>query len=332
MSKICKYPFEYIEIHPNGNIACCCSSYTDDYFFGNIFKQSFEEIWNGKKAKKFRKDILDGKYSFCHLDMCSGIDSDQYINSDIVSEIAEYPQIVNFSVDDTCNVKCVMCRDKARFPSKVKKQKLMEMIDTTFVPMMKNAKLLQLNGEGELFASDICKEFIKKISNLYPNMKYELITNGQLCNEENLKKLNITDKIERITISLHASSKETYEKIVRGGSFERVMNNIKYLNKLHKTGKIEDFSLTYVTSSMNYKDLPDFIKLANDLQIVGQIRELMDWGDVSEMCENFSKYNIVDKNHPKHQEFVDILQDPIFDSEYCLMNDVIRNIQKEGQK
>lgn len=328
--KICKYPFQYAEVHPSGDIACCCSSYTDDYFFGNIFKQNFDEIWNGNKAKEFRKDILNGKYSFCHLDMCRGIDSEQFIDIKDTSETAEYPKIVNFSIDETCNVKCVMCRDKAKSPSPEKKQKLMEMIDTTFIPMLKNADLLQINGEGEIFASSICKEFIKKASELYPKLKFEIITNGQLCNKQNLEKLNITDRIERITISLHASTKETYEKIVRGGSFERVMKNIEYLNSLFKAGKIGDFSLAYVISSLNYKDLPGFVKLVDKLKIIGQLREFMDWGDASNMCKDFTKYNIVDRQHPEHKNFVKILNNPIFNSEYCLMNDVIRNVQKEG--
>lgn len=331
-NKVCKYPFQYVEIHPSGNIACCCSSFTDDYFFGNIFKNSFDEIWNGKKAKKFRKDIIEKKYSYCHLDMCSGIDTEQYIDIKEVNEDAPYPKIVNFSVDETCNVRCVMCRDTKRCPSPTKRKKLMEMIDTTFIPMLKNAELLQLNGEGEIFASSICKEFIKKSSEIYPNLKYEIITNGQLCNQKNLEELNITDKIERITISIHASSKETYEKIVRDGKYETVMQNIEFLNKLHKSGKIEDFSLAYVISSMNYKDLPNFIKLINKLEISGQLREFMDWGDSSIMCQNFDKYNIVSKNHPEHNDFVQLLNDPIFNSQFCFMNDVIRNVQREYKK
>lgn len=326
---VCKYPFQYAEIHPSGEIACCCSSYTDDYFFGNIFKHSFDEIWNGNKAKYFRRDILKQKYSNCHLNMCSGIDTEQYINIDEVSENAPYPKIVNFSVDDTCNVKCRMCRDKIRTPSAGKRKKLAKMVDTTFIPMLKNAELLQLNGEGELFASSICLDFIKKAAETYPDLKFELITNGQLCSRYNLKKLNITDRIERITISLHASTKTTYERVVRGGKFERVMKNIEYLNSLHKRGKIGDFSLAYVISSVNYKDLKGFVKLVNKLKIVGQLRELMDWGDVSRMCRNFDQYNIVDKNHPKHEDFVKLLNDPIFDSEYCMMNDIIRSVQKE---
>lgn len=327
--QVCKYPFQYAEIHPSGDIACCCSSYTDDYFFGNIFKHSFDEIWNGRKARSFRKDILKQKYSSCHLDMCSGIDTEQYIDEKEVSEISPYPKIVNFSVDDTCNVKCVMCRDENRAPGLSKRIELEKMVDTTFVPMLKNAELLQLNGEGELFASSICKEFVRKAATTYPNLKFELITNGQLCTQDNLEDLNITDRIERITISLHASTKETYEKIVRGGKFERVMKNIEYLNSLHKSGKIGDFSLAYVISSLNYKDLIGFAKLVNKLKIVGQLREFMDWGDASEMCRNFSKYNIVDENHPEHKDFVELLNNPIFDSEYIMMNDVIRNVQKE---
>lgn len=329
MKKICKYPFSYIEIHPKGTVACCCSSYTDDYFFGNVFKESFEEIWNGKKAQKFRQDILDGKYSFCHLDMCSGIDTCKYMSKKDAKMEMPYPKIVNFSIDETCNVKCVMCRDRIKATNKTRLAKLEKLLDTTFIPMLKNAELLQMNGEGEVFASSLCKKFIKMAAETYPNLKFELITNGQLCTKENLEALKITDRIERITFSVHGSTKETYEKVMRGGKFEVMLKNLKYLNSLRKKGKLENLSMTYVISSMNYKDLPGFVKLAEELGISAQLREFMNWGEASQMNIDFDKYDIINKNHPEHKAFCELLKQPIFKSELCLMDDVIRKCSLE---
>ena len=326
---ICKYPFSYVEINKDGNLSCCCSAYTDDYFWGNIYKQSFEEIWNGKIAQNFRQDIMDGKYTHCIFDRCLGIDENHDMPYEKASLVAKYPKTVNFSLDDTCNCHCVICRDKKKGLSKVKAEKLDKMIDTTFIPMLKNATLLQMNGEGEIFASAFCKKLIKKAAETYPKLKFELITNGTLCNEKNLTELGIVDRIFGITVSLHAATKETYEKFVRGGNFEKTMENINYLNSLFKKGYFKEYSLAYVITPVNFRELPDFIKLLNKLKICGQLLEFRDWGDASEMNVNFKKNDILDTNHPDHKEFAELLKDPIFNSKYCQMNDVIRNVLEE---
>lgn len=54
-------------IFANGNVICCCATneanrrdFQNQHSFGNIFEQSFDEIWNGKKFKDFRKKLLKG--------------------------------------------------------------------------------------------------------------------------------------------------------------------------------------------------------------------------------------------------------------------------------
>ncbi len=329
---VCKYPFSYIEINLRGDVCCCCPAFTDEYYWGNIFNKPFEEIWNGKIAQNFRKDVMEGKYTHCLFDRCMGIDANHDMPYSQATLIAEYPKTVNISLDDTCNCHCVICRDRRRTMTKQKAEKLDKMIETTFIPLLKNATLLQMNGEGEVFASNFCKKLIKVAAETYPNLKFELITNGTLCNEKNLNDLGIIDRIMGITVSLHSATKETYENFVRGAKFETTMKNIDYLNSLYKKGVFEEFSLAYVITPLNFRELPDFVKMLNEKEICGQLLEFRDWGEVSELNRNFKKNDILDVNHPNHWEFVEILQNPIFDSEFCLMNDVIRGIKNEYKK
>lgn len=52
---ICRRPFEHIEIDNNGNVFSCCPDYTGSYILGNILKESFDDIWYGKKFSNLRK-------------------------------------------------------------------------------------------------------------------------------------------------------------------------------------------------------------------------------------------------------------------------------------
>ncbi len=68
--KICKHPFYTIQIQNTGEVYCCCCYWTDFYSFGNIFEQSFDEIWNGEKAQQFRRQFIDNNYKYCKLEYC----------------------------------------------------------------------------------------------------------------------------------------------------------------------------------------------------------------------------------------------------------------------
>ena len=54
----CRTPFQYLEVHFDGNVSLCCPTFQNPCFVGNIFEcNSFEEIWNGESAIELRKTI-----------------------------------------------------------------------------------------------------------------------------------------------------------------------------------------------------------------------------------------------------------------------------------
>lgn len=110
--------------------------------------------------------------------------------------------------------------------------KFVAMIDDYFIPMLKNTELILIDGSGEVFCSKFGRQFIRKVCDKYPKIRFEILTNGFLCNEKNLKELGLYDKLSLITVSLHATTKETYEKIVKGIDFDKVIENIKFLSSV----------------------------------------------------------------------------------------------------
>lgn len=60
----CYVPNNMISIFANGDVGFC--SDFPDYIIGNIKRQSFEEIWNSKKAKKFRGYLNNKLLPICN--------------------------------------------------------------------------------------------------------------------------------------------------------------------------------------------------------------------------------------------------------------------------
>jgi MoaA/NifB/PqqE/SkfB family radical SAM enzyme len=59
----CRFPFDWCFLNPSGDITPCC--YLGDNVMGNVFDNSFESIWFGKKMQKLRKSRFLPSCSFC---------------------------------------------------------------------------------------------------------------------------------------------------------------------------------------------------------------------------------------------------------------------------
>ena len=211
----CPNPYILAEIMPYGYVYPCSCGWIKGYSFGNIFEQSFEEIWNGEKAKEFRQKLYDNDFSLCPG--CQNLEILAEIQDKEAKLISPPPERILLGLDEVCDVKCIFCRGEnykinTDLIPKGKEDKLLEIL----TPWLEHAKYVKTNAVGEVFASKISKDLIKNIADNFPNIKFELITNGIQCTKENIEKLNLVNRISMITVSLHAMKESTYNKIVKG--------------------------------------------------------------------------------------------------------------------
>jgi len=65
----CLQPWEYVFIRTDGAVAPCCALFGSDkgVVVGNIFQQTFADIWRGDRFREFRRTSALGTNSLCHL-------------------------------------------------------------------------------------------------------------------------------------------------------------------------------------------------------------------------------------------------------------------------
>jgi len=56
----------------DGNVLPCCRDAQGHHIMGNVFEQSFNEIWNGEKYRKFRRQISEIQSGMKLCRLCSG--------------------------------------------------------------------------------------------------------------------------------------------------------------------------------------------------------------------------------------------------------------------
>lgn len=324
---ICMAPFSEVEIDEFGNINCCCAQYTGNYSFGNIFEKGFEAVWNGKKAKDFRKDIIDGKYTHCRTDICNF--GRLKTRKSKLPITAPYPKYVTIAYDKTCNLMCTTCRDTIIKDLKMSQEQLDENIEKYYMPVCQNADELVLNSIGECLISKHSRKLIQKVAEKYPKLEFNIMTNGTVCNEIVLKHLGLIGRLSTIQVSIHAATKKTYNKITRTGNFDCVMKNLKWLSEQKKQQIIPEVLINFVVSSVNYKEMAAFVKLAEKLDVTASFWELQNW-NCTKMLKNYEKYAIFHRNHPKFKNFLEILKNPIFDSKNCMLNSLFKCLRQEA--
>ena len=204
------------------------------------------------------------------------------------------------------------------------------LIDTTFIPMLKNAKMVSLNGGGEVFASKHMQKLIKEIIINYPNIKFNIQSNGIYFDKTHCDELGITKSIDSAYISIHAATKKVYDKVVRGGDYKKVINNIKWLSQLKNKKQIKFLQINFVVTSINYKDMIKFQELANKLQCNAYYTTFVRFN--SELEKSYEELSIVEQSHPKHKQFTKILQNKIFDSPNCIMQNSLIELRKKYKK
>jgi MoaA/NifB/PqqE/SkfB family radical SAM enzyme len=153
-------------------------------------------------------------------------------------------------------------------------------------------------------------------------------TNGVLCNENICRELNIIDKMHSVTFSIHAACKETYDKIVRYGNFDKVLQNLEWVSSLKKEGKIENLFMVFVVHKLNYKDMPDFVRLAENYGAMASFRYYRQWSHNTEY--KYEDMAVFEESHPEYLHFVQVLQDKIFDSPNCALDSSLKRIRNSS--
>jgi radical SAM protein with 4Fe4S-binding SPASM domain len=59
--RYCHYPFDTLTVWSDGTVGPCCAYQGKNIAVGNVFEQTLEEIWNGEKMNRLRKQHLEGK-------------------------------------------------------------------------------------------------------------------------------------------------------------------------------------------------------------------------------------------------------------------------------
>lgn len=180
-----------------------------------------------------------------------------------------YPTILEIESTSRCNINppCPMCMRVIRDPNK--EFDIPEHIVTWLTNPIHAAQWISISGIGEPMMST---QFERMVQIAGDRTGIAFFSNAQVINQQNID--TILDKpVAHIDFSLDASTPETYLKI-RGHSlktFDIVLNNIRKIvyERNRRALQKPTMHLIMVVMKENYRELPDFVRLANKLSVEG---------------------------------------------------------------
>lgn len=276
---ICMNRDQTIRIHRNGNVCMCCLS-AEMNILGNIYEQSFRDVWNSVRARIGRLSIVNHTYTFCDHFRCpflrgaeNCLGSKDY-NCAYHFQETDYPLSIAPEVDASCNLYCTSCRNHIF----VEKGEEFEFwVQTIKDKLFMLPVLLVLNTVGEPFASPYCLDLLEHMETA--QCKPAIYTNGTLLTSERLDGLLKKYPVLELSMSIDGATKNTYEKIRRGANYEKLRKNIAYISEKKKEGQITYWRVTFVVQRDNVKELKEFVKQAEEWG-VDEIffQEIENWG------------------------------------------------------
>ena len=325
-NKFCHHPFDNFEPRDDGNVGVCCLAWLP-YYVGNLERDTMDEVYNSKKAQDIRKSILDGTFKYCDHRACPLIQNGDLKNKDEVTNprhreiidnnkiILDHPTHINFLHDDSCNLSCPSCRVKKInfYTGEVYERRLKihnEVIESLFAKDLTDGCTISITGSGDPFASKIFRDFLLEFDGTkYPNVKIDLQTNGIMFTPKIWEQMyRIHDNINLVMVSFDAALPSTYEVVRRGGDWDLLVENTKFIAEKRLEEKINILRLDFVVQNLNYKEMPHFVTLAKMFSGIDQVLFSMvtDWGTWSK--ETFKVRAIWRPDHPQYQRFLSILR------------------------
>ena len=321
----CKNPFVFLEIHNGGNIVPCCSDFLKYKApAGNIGEQNLDEIWNGEIYTDLRQRVLNGDYSMCNRDICCTYTP--CTEEEIPADYMKGPKELKVSYDMECNYHCITCRDTIITDTPEE----MTLYENVYLPkikkIIKNVEVVDLLGFGDALFSRHSMHLITELVKEYPQIKFHLHTNGFLLDEKNITELGIKNNIGGISVSIDAVNRETYRKILRTDAFDRVMKNVELMSEWKRQGKIGWITINFVVHLMNYKEMPDFVKLAQKLDVTASFTTYRPW-KTAEYHKRYNEVAVFKSKNKHYKELAEILHDPIFkDTKHCQLEPQLLDI------
>lgn len=173
------------------------------------------------------------------------------------STYAPMPRSINLDITWSCNLACTMCSAhqtvNKQGPQHLSRDRFRHILNQ--LPRLRHIYFM---GLGEPLMNPHLPELLDDAQS--KNIHASLITNGMLLHENNIRRF--TDNLISVSVSIDTASANTFNRIRKGASLSKILENIRTLRKLRP---LIDLTFLVVLMKETIDDLPGVVELAHEL-------------------------------------------------------------------
>jgi pyruvate-formate lyase-activating enzyme len=328
-TRTCVRPLTVAETHENGMVRTCCSGWMPRPI-GRLGSEGWESVWNSPEAREVRLSVAAREFAFCSRIFCPHIagrtlPGDRVAGDDLMDGgfVPRSPRRLLLSHDRSCNLSCPSCRTEVYIASGSRGAALDRLLDETLAPLVAGAETVKLTGSGDPIASRHFRRLLERMRGPeFSGVSLELQTNGLLLTPEVWEALDLDDRVATLWISLDAATAETYSVVRRGGDWERLMRNLRFLADKRADGRLAHLRLDFVVQARNYRELPAFVEIARTHSADHiSLQRIRNWGTFEPSI--FAGHDVANPAHREHAPFLETLADPRLDDTRILWGNLM---------
>ncbi len=266
-----------ITINSDRTVSCNCQDYEGIGHIGDLRKNTFEEIFHGPVAKKFRADLAKGKMPIPTCARCGDLKRLPARDSKLPEVRLPYRGML---LENTvrCNVDCTGCARGNAAEIRVNRQLQMplaemdEMADLISRLGMKQVFFLNL---GEPFLSPTIYQELPLLRRKNPDCRIVTSTNGILLDSDAKREAALS--FSHILFSVHGISDEMSEKYMHRGNFTKAYAAMKEMVAYRNARGLTQPILEWKYLLFNWNDHPVHIERAIEMAKAANLDFISFW-------------------------------------------------------
>lgn len=209
------------------------------------------------------------------------------------------PVELYFQIASACNLDCYMCSEHNR-PKEWRRGRgatsmppaLFEKAERELFPY---AKRLTIGVGGEPMISPRFLEYVARARNA--GLRVHVMTNGTRIVDDQVAEAMVRN-IHSLEISIDAATRETYERIRLGGSWNGIRANVARIHRARRGcagAVLEHLTLCFVLMKSNVAEFADFVTFAHEIgadRVAGwAVIPVTEAGRVEALCDDHERIN-----------------------------------------
>jgi MoaA/NifB/PqqE/SkfB family radical SAM enzyme len=275
----CSLPFTRAKIGPEGNVCFCCHQ-SPEGVLGNLFEESFEDLWFSDKAEDVRKSVTSAAiHPVCNTLECPFQYTDIEAETQPMNVRATgYPDHLEFDLHGShCNfgglrptpdTACIFCpRAKPNYHEHLDKypDRTDEIIDK-IKHITRYLRIINISGISEPFWKDKIFDVLERLGHT-KDIQIITTTNASVFDRNRQRRfLEMVDHSE-ICFSVDAATAKTYKRLRQHNFFDRVCSYIKSWCEMRGDPEKHQVNLHNNINMWNVHEVEDMVLLCKELGV-----------------------------------------------------------------